>query len=61
MSTLSEMRERLFYQTASGQKPIEGFLDQLSSKQAQKVIWVTKLIEELDRVPSTYFKEMVNT
>jgi phage-related protein len=55
------MREILFYETASGQKPIDDFLDQLSSKQAQKVTWVLKLIEELDRVPSNYFKKMVNT
>lgn len=55
------MREILFYQTASGQKPIEDFLDDLSSKQTQKVVWVLKLIEDLDRVPSTYFKKMVNT
>jgi len=54
------MREVLFYQTASGQKPIEDFLDQLSSKQAQKVTWVLKLIEEFDRAPSNYFKKMVN-
>ena len=55
------MREILFYKTASGQRPIEDFLDQLSFKQAQKVTWVLKLIEELDRVPSNYFKRMVNT
>ncbi len=55
------MREILFYETSSGQKPIEDFLDQLSSKQAQKVTWVLKLIEELDRIPSKYFKKMVNT
>jgi hypothetical protein len=55
------MREIRFYETASGQKPIEDFLDQLSSKHAQKVTWVLKLIEELDRVPSNYFKKMVNT
>lgn len=55
------MREIRFYETASGQRPIEDFLDQLSSKQAQKVTWVLKLIEELDRVPSNYFKKMVNT
>ena len=55
------MREILFYETASGQKPIEDFLDQLSSKQAQKVTWVLKLVEDLKRVPSKYFKKMVNT
>jgi phage-related protein len=55
------MREIRFYETASGQKPIEEFLEQLSSKQAQKVTWVLNLIEELDRVPSNYFKKLVNT
>lgn len=55
------MREILFYESASGQKPIEDFIDKISSKQAQKVTWVLKLIEELDRVPSNYFKTMVNT
>ena len=55
------MREIRFYETASGQRPIEDFLDQLSSKQARKVTWVLKLIEELDRVPPNYFKKMVNT
>ena len=55
------MRKIRFYETASGQKPIEEFLDQLFSKQAQKVTWVLNLIEELDRVPSNYFKKLVNT
>jgi phage-related protein len=55
------MREVQFYETASGQRPIEEFLDRLSSKQAQKVTWVLKLIEELDRVPVNYFKKLVNT
>ena len=55
------MRKVLFYQTPAGQKPIEDFLDSLSSKQAQKVTWVLKLVEDLERVPSIYFKKMVNT
>jgi phage-related protein len=55
------MREIRFYETASGQKPIEDFLEKLSSKQAQKVTWVLKLIEDRERVPSIYFKKMVNT
>ena len=55
------MREIVFYETASGQKPIKDFLDQLSSKQAQKVTWVLKLVEDLDRVPSNYFKKMTST
>ena len=55
------MRRILFYKTASGQKPIDDFLDRLSAKQAQKITWVLKLVEDLDRVPSKYFKKMANT
>jgi len=55
------MKEIHFYQTESGHNPIEDFLDSLSSKQAQKVIWVLKLIEEIENVPSQYFKKLVNT
>jgi phage-related protein len=40
---------------------VEEFLDGLSSKQAQKVAWVLQLIEDLEVVPSQYFKKLVNT
>ena len=53
------MREILFYRTESGSSPVEDFLDSLESKQAQKVAWVLQLIEELDVVPSQYFKKLV--
>jgi len=36
-------------------------LDTLSGKEAQKVIWVFKLIEEFKNVPKKYFKKLVNT
>ena len=55
------MREILFYKTESGECPVEEFLDTLENKQAQKVAWVMRLIEELDKVPSTYFKKLSNT
>jgi hypothetical protein len=55
------MRKIIFYRTASGQNPIEDFLDQLPAKSAQKVAWVLQLVEDLDRVPSKYFKKLVNT
>ncbi len=54
-------REVVFYETASAYCPVEEFLDTLPSKQAQKVIWVLQLIEELPRVPSSYLKKLVNT
>ncbi|MCA9422594.1 MAG: type II toxin-antitoxin system RelE/ParE family toxin [Nitrospira sp.] len=40
---------------------MEEFLDTLSGKQAQKVAWVLQLIEELEVVPTQYFKKLVNT
>ena len=55
------MREILFYKTASGRCPAEDFLESLSSKQAQKVVWVLSLIEELPTIPDKYFKKLVST
>ena len=55
------MRIVNFYRTESGKSPIEDFLDSLSGKQAQKVIWVLHLVEELDVVPRQYLKKLVNT
>ncbi|MFB2973269.1 type II toxin-antitoxin system RelE/ParE family toxin [Aerosakkonema sp. BLCC-F183] len=40
---------------------MEEFLDSLSGKQAQKVLWVLRLIQELDCVPRQYLKKLVNT
>ena len=55
------MRTVNFYRTKSGNCPVEDFLDSLSGKQAQKVVWVLRLIEELDIVPVQYLKKLVNT
>ncbi|MGO9950958.1 MAG: type II toxin-antitoxin system RelE/ParE family toxin [Dissulfurispiraceae bacterium] len=50
----------IFYKTADGKCPVREFLDLLPGKAAQKVTWVLNLIEDLDVVPSTYFKKLVN-
>ena len=55
------MRTIIFYKLDSGGCPVTDFLDQLPSKQAQKVAWVLQLVEQLDVVPVTYFKKLVNT
>jgi phage-related protein len=55
------MREIEFYKKQSGKSPVEEFLNSLSGKQAQKVIWTLKLIEELETVPKQYFKKLTNT
>ena len=55
------MRTIEFYRFANSVSPIEDFLDSLNGKQAQKVVWVLRLIEELEIVPRQYFQKMVNT
>ena len=40
---------------------MEDFLNSLTSKQAQKVVWVMQLVEDLVRIPKQYFKKLVNT
>jgi phage-related protein len=55
------MREIQFYRTASGDCPVEEFLDGLGPKQAQKVAWVLKLVKELPLVPKQYFKKLEGT
>jgi hypothetical protein len=39
------------YRLPNGNSPIKDFLDSLTGKQAQKVLWVLRLIEELDVIP----------
>ena len=55
------MREILFYKTESGECPVDNFLNSLSPTQAQKVTWVMQVVEELDKVPTTYLKKLTNT
>jgi len=55
------MREILFYKTESGECPVENFLNNLDAKQAKKIAWVMQVVEELDKVPTTYLKKLTNT
>jgi hypothetical protein len=55
------MRSVNFYHLSTGKCPIEEFLDSLTGKQAQKVLWVLQLIEELDVIPRQYFKKLVDS
>jgi len=55
------MRTIAFYRFANGQSPIEEFLDSLNGKQAQKVLWVLRLVEDLEIVPIQYFKKLTGT
>ena len=55
------MKEINFYRSESGKSPVEEFLDNLTAKQAKKVVWVLNMVEAHINVPSKYFKKMVNT
>jgi len=50
-----------FYKTADGHCPVQAFLDALPGKVAQKVVWVLRLLEDLEMVPATYFKKLIGT
>ena len=54
------MRTIQFYRLPNGDSPVEEFLDSLTGKQAQKVLWVLRLVEELEVIPRQYFKKLVN-
>ena len=55
------MREGHFYRTISGSCPVEEFFDTLSDKQVEKVLWVLRIIRDIDFVPKEYLKKLVNT
>jgi phage-related protein len=55
------MREIRYYRTAAGQSPIDDFLNALSGKESQKVLWAFKLIEDFETVPAQYFKKLKST
>ncbi len=52
------MREIQFFRNASGVCPVKEFLDSLGPKQAQKLVWVLKLVKELPLVPKQYLKKL---
>ncbi len=54
------MKEILFYKMPSGKSPIDDFLDSLSSKETKKVVWVMKLVEDLENVSTKYYKQLSN-
>jgi phage-related protein len=55
------MRRIDFYKTVTGVSPVEEFLDTLSDAQTKKILWVMKLVRELNPVPSQYLTKLVNT
>jgi len=54
-------RAVIFYKTADGKCPVKDFLNSMSGKVAQKITWVLRLLEDLEVIPSSYFKKLVGT
>ena len=54
-------RTVIFYKTSDGKCPAQDFLDSLPGKAAQKVTWVLRLLEDMNIVPSSYFKKLLGT
>lgn len=54
-------RTVVFYRTANGKCPVEDFLDSLPGKAAQKILWVLRLLEELEFIPACYFTKLSGT
>ncbi|MCL5672991.1 MAG: type II toxin-antitoxin system RelE/ParE family toxin [Deltaproteobacteria bacterium] len=54
-------RTVIFYKTQEGRCPIKEFLDSLGGKAAQKIVWVLNLLEDLDNIPSLYFKKLTGS
>ena len=54
-------RKVIFYRTAGGKCPVQEFLDSLPGKVAQKIVWVLRLLEDMDIVPASYFRKLAGT
>ena len=54
-------RKVTFYTTADGKCPVAEFIDSQAPKVAQKIAWVLKTVQEIEKVPKTYFKKLVDT
>ena len=51
----------IFYRAVDGKCPVEEFLESLPGKVVRKVVWVLRLLEDIDRVPASYFKKLAGT
>ncbi len=45
----------------SGKCPVEDFLNTLPDKIVKKVAWVLRIIRDLEIIPTSYFKKLINT
>ena len=50
-----------FYRTRDGKCPVTDYLDLLGGRDAQKILWVFRLIERIDQLPRGYLKKLSGT
>lgn len=55
------MRKVVYYKTLSGESPVDNFLNSLSPKQFEKVVWVLTIVREIPLVSKQYFKKLIGT
>jgi phage-related protein len=55
------MRTIQFFKTVDGASPVEEFIDTLSSRVAQKVVWTFGIVKELPMVSEQYLKKLDGT
>ena len=61
MLTYPMYRKVTFYTTADGKCPVVEFIDSQPVKVAQKIAWFLKAVQEIEKVPKTYFKKLSDT
>lgn len=55
------MRRINFYHLENGDCPVQDYLDSMANKQVEKVFFVLDLIENIEIVPSKFFKKLEAT
>ncbi|NOT47478.1 MAG: type II toxin-antitoxin system RelE/ParE family toxin [Acidobacteria bacterium] len=55
------MRKVIYYKTSDGECPVDSFLNSLSPKQFEKVVWVLAIIRDLPFISNQYLKKLRGT
>jgi phage-related protein len=58
---LVQVFEIQYYRTAEGKCPVEDYLDSLSDRQVEKVLWTLRVVRELNPVPAQYLQKLSGT
>ncbi len=61
MLTVAWVFEIEYYRTFEGKCPVEDYLDGLSDRQVEKVLWTLRVVRDLNPVPAQYLQKMSGT